>query len=42
MKELAEDAEWEKALKDVAEATSKKKAKAAATAEKKVAAFEKA
>ena len=42
VRELAEDAEWEKALKDVAEATSKERAKAAATAEKKVATSEKA
>ena len=42
LKELAEDAEQEKALKDVAEATFKEKTKAAATAEKKVAMSEKA
>ena len=42
LKELAEDAEWEKALKDMAETTAKEKTKAAATVEKKVAASEKA
>ena len=34
LKKLAEDAKWEKALKDVTEATSKEKTKATATAEK--------
>ena len=42
LKELAEDAMWEKALKDVAKATSKGKTKAAATAEKKAVVSEKA
>ena len=42
MKELAEDAEQEKALKDVAEATAKEKTKAATTREKKAIASEKA
>ena len=42
MKELAEDVEREKAMKDVADAASKERAKIAATAEKKVAASEKA
>ena len=42
MKELAKDAEREKAMKDVVKATSKEKAKATMTAEKKVAAFKKA
>ena len=42
LKELAEDAEWEKALKDVVKANAKEKTKVAATAEKKAAAFEKA
>ena len=42
LKELAEDAMWEKALKDVAEATSKEKTKAAVTAEKKAVVSEKA
>ena len=42
LKELAEDAEWEKALKDVPEAIAKEKTKAVMTAEKKAAASEKA
>ena len=42
LKELAEDAEREKALKDVVKANAKEKTKVAATAEKKAAAFEKA
>ena len=42
MKELFEDAEWEKALKDVAEAMAKEKVKAAETAEKKAAMAKKA
>ena len=42
MKELVEDADREKALKDMAEASAKEKTKAAATAEKKAAASEKA
>ena len=42
MKELDEDVEHQKALKDVAESASKEKAKIAATAKKKVAASEKA
>ena len=42
LKELSEDAEREKALKDVAAATSKEKVKAAETAEKKAVASEKA
>ena len=42
MKELAKDVERERALKDVAEATSKERAKIAATMEKKATAFEKA
>ena len=42
MKELAEDVEREKALKDVAEAVSKERAKIAATTEKKAAASKKA
>ncbi|KAK9987703.1 hypothetical protein SO802_027942 [Lithocarpus litseifolius] len=42
LKELAEDAGREKALKDVAETTAKEKAKAAATAEKKAVVSEKA
>ena len=42
MKELAEDAEREKALKDVAKASAEEKTKVAATVEKKVATFEKA
>ena len=42
MKELAEDVEHEKALKDVVEAASKERAKIAAIAEKKAAASKKA
>ena len=42
MKELAEDVEHEKALKDVVEAASKERVKIAAIAEKKAAASEKA
>ena len=42
LKDLVEDVGREKALKDVAVVTVKDKEKAAATAEKKVAAFEKA
>ena len=42
MKELAEDVEREKAMKDVAEAVSKERAKIVATAEKKATASEKA
>ena len=42
MKDLAEDVECEKALKDVAEATSKGREKIVATAEKKAAMSEKA
>ena len=42
LKELAEDAEREKALKDMTETTAKEKNKDAATAEKKVVASEKA
>ena len=42
MKELAEDVEREKALKDVAEAVSKERAKIVATTEKKAAASKKA
>ena len=42
MKELVEDAEREKALKDVAEANAKEKTKAVVTAEKKAIASEKA
>ena len=42
MKELVEDVEREKALKDVAEAVSKERAKIAATTEKKAAASKKA
>ena len=42
MKELAEDAEQEKALKDVAEASAKEKTKAVVTAKKKAATSEKA
>ena len=41
LKELAEDAEREKAFKDVAEATSKEKTKATTTAEKKAVMSEK-
>ena len=42
LKKLAEDAKREKDLKDVAEATSKEKTKAAATTEKKAVTSEKA
>ena len=42
MKEFAKGVERERALKDVAEAMSKERAKVDATAEKKAAAFEKA
>ena len=42
MKELVEDVEHEKALKDVVETTSKKRAKIVTTAEKKAVASEKA
>ena len=42
LKELSEDAEREKALKDVATVTTKEKTKAAETAEKKAAVSEKA
>ena len=42
MRELVEDAEREKALKDVVEVMSKEKAKAAAITKKKAAAYEKA
>ena len=42
MKELAKDAEREKALKDVAKANAKEKTKAAAATEKKDVASEKA
>ena len=42
MKELADNVEHEKALKDVAEAVSKERAKIAATTEKKAAASKKA
>ena len=42
LKELAKDAEREKALKDVAKASAKEKTKAAATMEKKAVASEKA
>ena len=42
MKELADNVEHEKALKDVAEVVSKERAKIAATAEKKATASEKA
>ena len=42
MKELVEDVERERALKDAAEAASKERAKITATAEKKAAASEKA
>ena len=42
LKELAKDAEWEKALKDVAIATTKEKGKAAKVAKKKAQSFEKA
>ena len=42
LKELSEDLEREKALKDVAEAIAKEKVKATRTAKKKVAAAKKA
>ena len=42
VKELTEDTEWKRALKDVVEATSKKRVKVAATTEKKVVASKKA
>ena len=42
MKELSEDAEWEKAPKDVAKAMVKEKVKAVETAEKKAAMAKKA
>ena len=42
VRELTEDAERERALKDAAKATSKERAKIAATVEKKAATFEKA
>ena len=42
LKELAEDAEWEKALKDVAIATTKEKGKATNAAEKKAQSLKKA
>lgn len=42
VRELAEDAERERALKDMVEVTSKEKAKATATMKKKVAVSEKA
>ena len=42
LKELSKDLEWEKALKDVAEAIAKEKVKATRTAKKKVAAAKKA
>ena len=42
MRELVEDAEQERALKDVAEAMNKERAKIAATMEKKAIASEKA
>ena len=42
LKELAEDVDWEKALKDVVEVIAKEKSKVAATVEKKAATFEKA
>ena len=42
VRELVEDAERERDLKDAAEATSKERAKIAATVEKKAATFEKA
>ena len=41
LKELFEDVEWEKALKEVIAATVKEKVKVVEAAEKKVAAFEK-
>ena len=42
VRELVEDAKRERDLKDAAEATSKERAKIAATVEKKAATFEKA
>ena len=42
LKELIEDAEWEKALKDVAAAMAKEKGKAAEAAEKRAQSAEKA
>ena len=42
MKELIEDAEWEKALKDVATAMAKEKGKATEAAEKRAQSVEKA
>ena len=42
MKETAKDAEWEKALKDIAVATTKEKGKAAEATEKKAQSAEKA
>ena len=42
VKELAKDAEWEKALKDVVEANAKEKTKAVVATEKKDVASEKA
>ena len=42
LKELADDADREKALKDMAEVTAKEKTKTTATMEKKATAFEKA
>ena len=42
MKELAEDADREKALKEVANTTTKEKSKAAEVAEKKAQSLEKA
>ena len=42
MKELSEDAEWEKAPKDVAKAMAKEKVKAIEIAEKKAAMAKKA
>ena len=42
VKELVEDTEWKRALKDVVEATSKERVKAAAITKKKAVAFEKA
>ena len=42
MKELSEDAEWEKAPKDVAKAMAKEKVKAIEIAEKKAAVAKKA
>ena len=42
LKELVEDAEWEKALKDVTTATTKEKGKVADAAKNKAQSFEKA